>query len=578
MTGRRRLVALAALILAAALLAWWAVRLQDPAGHEARSAAAPPPRAVVATLRSHPATFNRFVGHLFPTYLVSCLTQAWLVRINRVTHDVEPWLADRWTRSDDGRRYALHLREGVAFSDGHPFTSADVVFSFRAAYDARAGSHFADALLVEGKPLSVRATGPHEVEITFPAQNPGLRLLDNLPIYPAHLLEKALDAGTFAQSWGPTTPPSEMAGLGPFVLDSYEAGQRLVFARNPLYWRTAPDGTALPSIDRLTLEVVPDQNAELLRLQAGQVDLMQSELRPEDYLPVKREADAGRVRLIDVGRSLESHVLWFNLRPHADARRAWLRRKEFRQALSYAVDRADFVRAVYLGAAEPAWGPVAPANAEWFDPTAPTTAFDTAKANALLTSLGLIDHDGDAVREDGSGAPVRFTVLLQKGISASEKGAAVMRERFAAVGVGLDVVPMELGAMLGRWQKGDYDAIYHLLSPTDTDPAGNLDLWLSSGSSHVWNPGQTSPATDWERAIDDLMRRQASSLDQAERRRLFGEVQHIFAEQLPALTFAVPHVYVATGARVSSVAVAVQRPQLLWDPDAITLAGATPAP
>jgi peptide/nickel transport system substrate-binding protein len=571
MTGRRRL-ALAIVVAVAIAVAWWTMRPAAPAPSPEAATAASEAQSIVATLRSEPATFNRFTGPAFPTYLVSRLTQASLVRIDRVTHALEPWVADRWTRTPDGRRYRLHLREGVAFSDGRPLTSADVVFSFRAAYDTRTGSHFADALLVEGKPVEVTAIGPSEVEVAFPAPNPGLRLLADLPIYPAHLLERALEDGTFARAWGPRTPPSEMAGLGPFVLQSYEPGERLVFARNPHYWRRTPAGSHLPALDRITVEIVPDQNAELLRLQAGQVDVMQSELRPEDYLPVKREADAERVRLVDVGRSLDAHVLWFNLRQHGGSPHQWLRRKEFRRGLSMAVDRGDFVRTVYLGAAEPAWGPVAPANDRWFDATAPTTPFDTVQAGALLDQLGLVDRDGDGVRDDAAGAPVRFTVLVQKGITASEKGGAALRERFAAVGVGLDVVAMDLGAMMGRWQQGHYDAIYHLLSPTDTDPAGNLDFWLSSGSAHVWNPGQAKPSTDWERAIDELMRRQATSLDDDQRRRLFGEVQHVFAEHLPAMTFAVPHVYIATSARVASRAIAVQRPQLLWDPDSITLA------
>jgi len=569
MTGKRAAFLAAFAVLVLAVLALW--RHPRPPASDPSAPATASVRAAVATLRSEPGTFNRFKGQGFPTYLVSCLTQARLVRINRVTHAVEPWLADRWTRSPDGRRYELHLREGVRFSDGHAFTSGDVVFSFRAAYDAAVGSQLAQALSVDGKPLVVRALGPASLEITFPAPNPGLRLLDNLPIYPAHLLEAALAAGTFAKAWGPTTAPREMAGLGPFVLDSYEPGQRLSFVRNPHYWRSNSDGTRLPLLDRLTLELVPDQNAELLRLQAGQVDLLQSELRPEDYLSVKHEADAGRVRLVDVGRSLESHLLWFNLHPHAGPRE-WLRRDEFRRALSHAVDRADFVRAVYLGAAEPAWGPVAPANTPWFDPSTPTTAFDMARSTSLLAGLGFRDADGDRLLEDGTGAPVRFTVLVQKGISASEKGAAVLRERFAAVGVGLDVVPLDTGAMMTRWMQGDYDAIYHLLSPTDTDPAGNLDFWLSNGAYHVWDPGQAHPATDWERRVDDLMRQQASSLDEPERHRLFGEVQHLFAEHLPAMAFAVPRVFVVTSARIASPAASVLRPQLLWDPDTLSIA------
>jgi peptide/nickel transport system substrate-binding protein len=574
MTGRRRtLFALAALV--ALILIAVAIRGRSPAltsSPDAPStAASPATTAIVATLRSEPATFNRFTGNGFPTYLVSVLTQARLVRINRTTHAVEPWLADHWTSDTDGRRYEVHLREGVRFSDGHPFSADDVVFSFRAAYDKATGSTIGDTLTVDGKPLGYRALGPNVVEITFPAPNPGLRLLDSLPIYPAHLLTTALEKGTFAQAWGPTTPPASMAGLGPFVLASYEPGQRLLFTRNPHYWRTATGPVPTSTLERLTLEIVPDQNAELLRLQAGQVDLMQSELRPEDYLPIKREADAGRLRLLDIGRSLESHVLWFNLRPRPAATRAWLRREEFRRALSHAVDRADFVRAVYLGAAEPSWGLVAPANTGWFDPAVPTDAFDPARALSLLAGLGLKDTNGDGVLDDPSGAPVRFSVLLQKGITSGEKGAAVLRERFAAVGVTLDVVALDVGALMTRWQQGDYDSIYHQLSHTDTDPAGNLDFWLSSGGSHVWNPGQPHPATDWERQVDDLMRRQALSLDEAERHRLFGEVQRLIAEYRPAMTFAVPHVYVATSARLRATSLAVQRPQLLWDSDTLAV-------
>lgn len=583
MTGRRATTLSVIGLLVAAVAAWWLWPARLPsAPHGETSSARPPaePRALVATLRGEPATFNRFIGVVFPTHLVSLLTQAPLVRINRVTQELEPWLADRWTRSDDGRRFGVHLREGVQFSDGHPFTSADVVFSFQAAYDAATASPIAGALLVDGKPLEVRAASPDTVEIVFPAPyGPGLRLLDNLPIYPAHLLQGALAAGQFGKAWGPTTTPSEMAGLGPFVLETYQPGERLTFARNPHYWRRDPDGRPLPAIDRLTLEIVPDQNAELLRLEAGQVDLLQSELRPEDYLPVKRDADTGKVRLLDVGRSLDAHVLWFNLRLPARGvgSRAFLRKDEFRLALSHAVDRAQFARAVYLGAAEPMWGAIAPSNRDWFDATVPHAEFDTARSSALLAGIGLRDRNGDGTLDDPGGAAVRFTLLVQKGNTASEKGAAVLRERFAAIGVAMDVVALDIGAMMGRWLENDYDAIYHLLSPTDTDPAGNLDFWLSSGRSHVWNPGQAQPATEWERRIDGLMRRQAASLDPAERQRLFGEVQHVFAEHSPALTFAAPHVYVATSARVRAGPAGVQRPQLLWNADTLSVT-APPVP
>ena len=117
--------------------------------------------------------------------------------------------------------------------------------------------------------------------VKFPSTfGPGIRLLDNLPILPRHKLEAALTAGTLAKMWDVSTPPAEMVGLGPFVLETYQPGQRLVFVRNPRYWRTDAQGKRLPALDRLTLEIVPDQNAEVLALQTGQIDFGQTRGAP----------------------------------------------------------------------------------------------------------------------------------------------------------------------------------------------------------------------------------------------------------------------------------------------------------
>jgi peptide/nickel transport system substrate-binding protein len=573
MTGRSATRAFAAVVTALALsgaLAWvfWRERAEPPA------ASSLSPSTLVTTLRSEPATFNRYAGagRAYPTALVNALIHASLVRINRVTDQVEPWLAASWQASPDNLQYDLRLREGVRFSDGQPFTAADVEFSFAALYDERTASPLADLLRVGGRPLRVEARGERNVLITFPAPyGPGLRLLDGVPIYPKHRLQSFLDAGTLADAWGPNTPPAELAGLGPFGLERYEAGQRLVFARNPHYWRQDGNGHSYPRLDRLVAELVPDQNAELLRLQAGRIDLMQSELRPEDYGALKPSADAGRLRMIDIGTSLDTLLLWFNLAPPVrEQGRGWLLDPEFRRAISHAVDRRQFAETVYLGAAEPAWTLVSPANATWHA-AVPEPAFDRTLARSLLAGMGLADRDGDGVLEDAAGTPVRFTVLVQKGITAAEKGASYLRDELAQIGIGVDVAALELAAVMSRWLKGEYDAIYHWMIWTDTDPAGNLDLWLSSGSSHLWNPRQATPRTDWERRIDELMGRQVTAVDLAERQALFAEVQRIVADQNPALVFAAPHVYVATSTRVAGFTPAVSRPQILWNPDVVAV-------
>ena len=112
-------------------------------------------------------------------------------------------------------------------------------------------------------------------------------------------------------------------------------------------------------------------------------------------------------------------------------------------------------------------------------------------------------------------------------------------------------------------------AVYFGLIPSDTDPALILDFWLSNGGSHLWNPEQKTPATPWERQIDQLLAKQAAALDAGERRTLFTEVQKIFAEHEPMLYFAAPRIYVATSARVLNVEPMLRRPQALWSPDTI---------
>jgi len=530
---------------------------------------------LIASFRSEPKSFNRHFQSAAAEELFSRLTTARLLRLNRATDEFEPRLAERWSLADDGLTYTFELRQNVRFSDGEPFTSADVLFSFRAVYDEAAASALAAEFKVAGQPLDVSAPDAHTVVIRFPSPyGPGLRILDGLPILPRHKLEAALDEGRFREAWGTTTPPSEMAGLGPFVLAGFTPGQRLVFTRNPNFWVRDADGSQLPYLDRLVVETVADQNAEVLRLEAGQIDLMTSEARPEDIAAFRTAADAGRLQLVDVGVGRDPNLMWINLRPEAklaDHRRAWLQSEAFRKAISHAVDRDVFVNTVYLGAAVPLFGPVTPGFGSWYVPDLPAYAFDRERARALLAGLGLADRDGDGVLDDRAGAPVRFSLITQQGADARERGAAVIQDQLRQVGIAVDVVGLDQGTIIARYGPGDFDAIYFGTDGSDPDPSLMSAFWLSSGHFHFWNPAQAKPATEWEGRIDDLMGRLATSIDDGERHRLFAEVQRIFAEHVPALYFAAPRVYVAMSARVRNAQPGVGRPQVLWNAEVLAV-------
>ena len=527
---------------------------------------------IVASLRSEPGNYNRYFEATAPADVVSLLTHARLVRVNRVTDDLEAALAESWTRSPDGLTYTLALRREVRFSDGAPFTSADVLFSFEAAYLPE--STIRSGLLVGGKPLQATAVDPHTAVVRFPERfAPGLRLLDILPILPRHKLQAALDEGTIARAWTPSQPVALIAGLGPFVLMEHVSGQRMVFTRNPHYWRREGE-TQLPYVDRLTVEIVPSQETEALRLESGAIDLLSNaDIRPEDHARFKRLSEQGRLRLIDGGIGLDPNVLWFNLTPRRQDPKPWLRRKEFRQALSYAADRNAIANTVYLGAAVPVYGPITPRNTTWYSEGTPTYPHDPAKARQLLAAAGLVDRNGDGMLEDSAGAAARFSILVFPSATIRERTVTMLQEQFRRVGVGVDVVGVDMGSMIARWSKGDYEAIFHGWQASATDQAMNLDFWLSSGSSHYWNARQPKPATAWEARIDDLMHQYAASADLAERQRLFAEVQRIFGEEQPALYFVAPKVTIATATRVLNPQPAPQIPQLLWSADTLAVSG-----
>ena len=566
--GKLGFTALLAVALAGAV--YFALRVDPAPQTETRGG------TLRAILRDEPTGFNRYLGPSDNSReLLAQVLHERLVRVNRATDALEPRLAERWTTEPDGLTHTLFLRSGVTYSDGTPFTAADVLFAFEAVYSKDANSAIGTALTIGGKRIEVTAPDAATVRVRFPSPfGPGIRVLDNLPILARHKLEPALRNGTFKVAWGLATPPSEMPGLGPFVVESYLPGRTLTIARNPRYWRKDERGRPLPYLDRLEFQIVADQNVEILQLESGMVDLMFSDVRPEDYASLRGLEDQGRVRLVDAGTSLDPPMFWFNLDPPsktADPRRGWLQATDFRRGLSHAIDRDAIIKTVYLGAAVPAFGPVTPGNQTWHIADLPRYGHDLSAARGRFAALGLTDSNGDGLLEDEEGRPVRFSVATNRGNTIRERTVTVLQEQFRKVGVTMDVVALERGALIQRIISKDYDAVYFGAESTSRDPASNLDFWLSSGGFHVWHMGQPKPATDWERQIDELMLKQVSASDLAERKRIFADVQRIFAENIPVIYIVAPQVTVALGPRVLNAAPAPIRPPVLWNSDVLAV-------
>lgn len=562
--------------------------------NDTRGAGAPgSPTELVATIRAEPRSLVRLASNDRATLVANQLIHEPLVRVNHVTQALEPALAASWTTLDEGRRYRLTLRPEARFSDGSPVTADDVVFSVGAVFDGQLGSPLVDSFTVKGQPLTARAIDAHTVDLTWPTTyGPGLRPLHALPIVPRARYATALANGAFAQAWSPSSPTAGMVGAGPFVLARHEPGVALHFARNPHYWRTGDDGTPRPRVDRVRLDVVPSQDAEMLRLRSGQADIVTAELRPDDLPEARALAAQGQLQLFDLGPSLEADMLWFNLRPAqtgtgirapgtggiagtggmsstaaqagAPERRGWLRTRELREAISMAVDRTAFINAVYRGAGVQVASMITPGNHAWAADLAPRP-YSPAMAGEALDRIGVRDRDGDGVREDIYNEPASFTLLVQQGHTVRERAAAVLQEALATIGLRVEIVSLDPKGLQQRMAEGRYEAMYHALPGTDTDPSGLMEFWLSSGRFHLWNPGQPAAGTKWEDELDLLMTRQLTTTNQAERQRLVVQAQKLLDVELPVIVFAVPRVTIATSRRLSHVAPGLLAPPVLWN-------------
>jgi peptide/nickel transport system substrate-binding protein len=529
---------------------------------------------IVIALRSEPKTLNPLIAADGTSREVISTMQADLVHINRATQLTEPALAKSWKVSADGLQYTLTLRQGLKFSDGQPVDVEDVLFTFRVYLDEAVHATQRDLLIVGGKPIEVRKVNAQTVAFTLAKPyGVGERLFDGLAILPRHLLETAYKEGKLAQVGGLGTPASQWAGLGAFRLKEYVAGQRLVLERNPYYWKTDVQGNRLPYLDEIVFLFVPSADAQVLRFQSGETDII-SRLGAENFSVLSRQSrDYG---VADAGPGLEYNFLFFNLNelgekaPAEMARKQnWFHSEKFRQAVSLAIDREAIVRLVYQGRGVPLWGPVTPGNPRWADAGLAHPARSLDKARQLLADAGFRlpnSENGESPLVDRDGKPIEFSIITSASNVERAKMAALIQDDLKQLGMRVQVVPLELHSLIDRiMQTKEYDACVLGIASFDADPNSDLNVWLSSGGMHVWHPSQKHPATDWEAEIDLLMEQQLTATNGAQRKKLYDRVQEILAERQPMIFLASPDVLVGAKKGIGNFHPAVLEPYVLWN-------------
>jgi peptide/nickel transport system substrate-binding protein len=539
---------------------------------------------LVVSLRGEPKTLNPLIAADARSREVIGVMQADLIHINRATQLTEPALAKSWKISPDGLAYTLVLRQGLKFSDGQPLDVDDVLFTFRVYLDESVRAPQRDLLIVGGKPISVRKVDAYTVVFQLAkTYGVGERLFDGLAILPRHLLEKPYQEGKLGQIGSLATAADQWAGLGPFRLKEYVAGQRLVLQRNPYYWKSDIKGKRLPYVDELVFLFVPNADAQVLKFQSGETDMI-SQLGAENFSVLSRQQRG--YTMTDAGPGLEYNFLFFNLNdagekttPEMQRKQKWFREVKFRQAVSAAVDREAIVRLVYQGRGAALWGLVAPGNRRWGNEKLLHPAGSLDRARTLLKDAGFSSStgpNGESTLLDSDGKPVEFSILTSSSNADRAKMAALIQDDLKQLGMRVQVVPLESRSLLDRvTQSRDYDACIMGIASYDADPNSDISVWLSSGGLHLWNPSQPRPATPWEAEIDRLIEEQMSASTFEKRKKLYDRAQEILAENQPMIFLASPDILAGAKNSVGNFRPAVLEPYILWNVEQLYIKNGT---
>jgi peptide/nickel transport system substrate-binding protein len=462
-----------------------------------------------------------------------------LVRINPITTLPEPGLAERWELGEGGKTITFHLRRGVKWSDGEPFTAHDVLFTMRVIYDPKIPNSSVFSMTVDGQPIKVEAPDDYTVVMRMPRPFAPLFYSIGFGIIPAHVLETIYKAGQFNHAWGIDTPPDKLISIGAYQMDRYVAAQQIAFRRYPHYWMHDEHGAQLPRLRGQVLLIVPDQNTQYLRFKAGLTDVYAP--RPEEVYGLHEDAKRLNITLKRVGIDTGSLFFAFNRNPRhyiqkgvTDPRYKWFTDINFMRAMAHAIDKRGIINLCFRGLAVPAVSDTSPENKIFYNPNLKDYDYDLDLARKILDEAGYrMIRPG--VRGDREGHPIVFNLTTNTGVGVRDQMCAIFKQDLESLGIKVNYRPLEFVTLVKALDSSfDWDCI--LIGFTGgLEPNEGADFLRSTGNLHMWNPSQPKPATPWEAEIDRLLDQGTTVMDPHARAPYYWRIQEILHDQLPMI-------------------------------------------
>lgn len=521
---------------------------------------------ILSTLQD-PKTFNYALNQEFPSIFLFCFRG--LTQEEGTTGELKPDLAESWQISPDQKQITFTLRDGLKWSDGQPLTADDVVFTYRdVIFNKKIPAESQEALRIGPNRTLPEVKKLDDRRIEFTLAEPFAPFLSatvgpptDIVILPKHKLEQSVQTldqngnPLFLSTWGTDTDPKEIVVNGPYQIESYRPGERVIFRRNPYYWRKDEQGQPLPYVDRIVWQVIESMDSQLLAFRSGDLDAIGDvrPIRPEYFSLLKREEKRGKFTMYAGGPWSGSTFITFNLnqaknsqgKPFVDpVKSRWFNTLAFRQAVAYAIDRSRIINNIYRGISETQNSPISVQSPYYLKPEAGLRVYDydPEKAKQLLQSAGF-QYNANNQLIDADGNRVEFTLITNAGNKIREAMGSQIRVDLAKIGIQVNFTPINFNTLITKTSDTrDWDCV--LIGFTGgIEPYGSANLWMSNGSSHMFNlgpqPGQPPindwVVSDWEQQIDQLFQAGAKEFDLEKRKPFYDQFQQIVQEELPVI-------------------------------------------
>ena len=417
-------------------------------------------------------------------------------------------LAESWDISDDGLVITFHLRKGVKWHDGKPFTAKDVLYTYQVTVDPKTPTAYAGDFL---KVKKAEVLDDYTFRVTYDKPFAPSLISWSSAILPRHLLE--------GQDITKSSLARHPVGTGPYLFKEWLAGQKIVLVSNADYFE------GRPYVDGHVTRIIPDMATMFLELRARNIDMMG--LTPLQYT---RQTENNLFRQsFDKYRYLAFAYtyLGYNLK------HPFFADKRVRQAISYAINKEEIISGVLLGLGKPATGPYKPGT--WaYNENVKTYSYNPQKARELLRAAGWTKTNNDGFLEK-DGRPFTFELITNQGNETRQKCAEIIQRQLKEVGIDVKIRILEWAAFINDFiSKRRFEAvILGWTIPLDPDA---YDVWHSSKTA----PEELNFISYKNPEVDALLEKARSTFDQKLRKKYYDRFQEILVEDQPYTFLYVP--------------------------------------